>query len=280
VGAGYFAVLNEPLLAGHEFVEADQKIATDTTGVTAVAMPIVLNQKAAQGLFGNQQALGKRVRHERQSYEVVGVVNNLKSGTGIVQPLAYVPLTAHDFARPPAGGITILARSDNATDALTGVRRAVASIDPKLTLFNVQTLSEYLELSRTSMRTALRTFAGIGLFGLILSAIGLAGVTGYAVAQRRKEIGIRMALGAQRADVLKMVVGQGMAMAGLGIAIGLAGAYGLSRLLTNLLFGVKPNDPLTFAAVAVVLALISLVACWIPARRATRVDPLLALRYE
>ena len=125
--------------------------------------------------------------------------------------------------------------------------------------------------------TLLSVFAGIAL---LLAAIGVYGMLSYSVQQRSQEIGIRMALGAQRSDVLKMVVGQGMAMAAMGIGIGLGGAYGLSRLLTSLLFGVKPNDPLTFAAVALTLAAISLVACWIPARRATRVDPLLALRHE
>ncbi|HEU0005864.1 MAG TPA: FtsX-like permease family protein [Terriglobia bacterium] len=120
-------------------------------------------------------------------------------------------------------------------------------------------------------------FAGIAL---LLAAIGIYGMLSYAVQQRSQEIGIRMALGAQAKDVLAMVVKQGMTLAGLGIVIGLAGALALSRLLTALLFGVKPNDPLTFALIGGLLALIALLACWFPARRATRVDPIVALRYE
>jgi ABC-type antimicrobial peptide transport system permease subunit len=160
------------------------------------------------------------------------------------------------------------------------VKNKMLEADGQLAIAHIRSADQVVSESTARQdfnMTLLSVFAGIAL---LLAAIGVYGMLSYSVQQRSQEIGIRMALGAQRSDVLKMVVGQGMAMAGLGIAIGLGGAYGLSRLLTSLLFGVKPNDPLTFAVVALTLALISLVACWIPARRATRVDPMLALRYE
>ncbi len=283
VGAGYFGALNETPLAGREFVDADDR---GTPGVGGVAMPIVLNEKAAKGLFGSGPALGKRLRSDRQMYEVVGVVRALKDGSGIVQPIAYVPLTAHDFARPPAGGITILARSDSAADALSGVESVVGSIDPKLTLFNAQTLSEYLELTRSGMRSALRTYGGIGLFGLILSAVGLAGVTAYAVAQRRKEIGIRMALGARKAQVLQLVLREGMSLIAVGSVLGFLGAFALARALSAVTtafadaFEVGTNAPLLLVGAPLLLAGLALLACYVPARRAAMIDPLKSLRAE
>jgi putative ABC transport system permease protein len=246
----------------------------------------VLNEKAAKGLFGSGPALGKRLRSDRQMYEVVGVVRALKDGSGIVQPIAYVPLTARDFARPPAGGITILARSDSAADALSGVESVVGSIDPKLTLFNAQTLSEYLELTRSGMRSALRTYGGIGLFGLILSAVGLAGVTAYAVAQRRKEIGIRMALGARKAQVLQLVLREGMSLIAVGSVLGFLGAFALARALSAVTtafadaFEVGTNAPLLLVGAPLLLAGLALLACYVPARRAVMIDPLKSLRAE
>jgi hypothetical protein len=191
VGAGYFAVLNEPILAGREFDQSDQRVdaeATIASGAAVPTLPLVLNEKAAYALFGKNSPIGKHLRGDRRAYEVVGLVPNMKDARGKTQAIAYPPLTWHDFSSPPGGGITIVARRHSAEDALGGVRSVVASMDPNLTLFNQQTLSEHLELIRSAMRSALRMFGGIGVFGLVLSAIGLAGVTGCAVAQRRKEI--------------------------------------------------------------------------------------------
>ncbi|MGC1157409.1 MAG: ABC transporter permease, partial [Acidobacteriaceae bacterium] len=215
VGAGYFAVLREPVLTGREFEEQDGRVDVDA----AVTIPLVLNEKAAHALFGKDNAVGKHLRGERRIYEVVGVVPSMKDASGMTQGIAYLPLTRSDFAQPPGGGITIIARGHAAADAIGGVRSVVASMDPNLTLFNVQTLNEYLVRIREAMRSALRTFGSIGLFGLILSAVGLAGVTGYAVAQRRKEIGIRMALGARRSQVLGLVLREGAVLIGAGTVI-------------------------------------------------------------
>ncbi len=162
----------------------------------------------------------------------------------------------------------------------------VASMDPNLTLFNAQTLSEYIELIRSEMRSALRMFGGIGVFGLILSAIGLAGVTGCAVAQRRKEIGIRMALGARNSQVLGLVLREGATLIAVGTVIGFLGAVALAKALSALTpafgdaFTVGVDDPRLLIGAPLLLAVVALLACYVPARRAAKIDPLQALRQE
>jgi ABC-type antimicrobial peptide transport system permease subunit len=160
----------------------------------------------------------------------------------------------------------------------------VASIDPNLTIFNAQTLSQYLDYSRSEMRYAVRTYGGIGLFGLVLAAIGLAGITAYAVAQRRKEIGIRTAVGASKAQVLRLVLREGMALVIVGTLLGFLGAVALTKILSamaNILveaFRVGTGDLRLLVGAPLVLALMAMFACYLPARRATQIDPLQALR--
>ena len=296
VGAGYFATLSEPMLAGREFDERDQrshavsqpgssKTSTLLLG-TPAAMPVVMNETAERRLFGNENAVGKRLRDGKQSYEVVGVVRDLKNGMGIAQSVMYLPLTSRDFARPPAEGIIILVRSGAGTDALSATRSAIASIDPNLTIFNVQTLSEYLDRSRSSMRFAAQTYGGIGVFGLILAAIGLAGVTAYAVAQRRKEIAIRTALGASKAQVLRLVLREGATLVSVGTVLGFLGAMAIAKILsalTNIFvqsLSVGTNDARLLVGAPALLAAVAMLACYIPARRSAQIDPLKALREE
>jgi ABC-type antimicrobial peptide transport system permease subunit len=282
VGAGYFAALSEPMLAGREFTELDQR----TTPDASKALPAVLDEKAARGFFGNGNAIGARIRDDKQSYEVVGVVHDLGNGIGISQSVVYLPLTQRNFARPPADGMTIMVRSDAGTDALSAIRREIAFIDPNLTIFHVQTLSDYLELSRSSTRFAVSTYGGIGAFGLVLAAIGLAGITAYAVAQRRKEIGIRMALGARKGQVLALVLREGTALVIAGTVLGFLGAFGLAKILSALTnvfvesLKVGTNDPRLLAGAPLLLATLALLACYLPARKATKIDPLKALREE
>ncbi len=289
VGAGYFAVLNETMLAGREFAETDENSVghgSKADGSGGAALPLVMNESAARVLFGNSNAIRKRVREDRQSYDVVGVVRDLKDRSGISQAIVYLPLTRRDFAKPPAGGITILVRSDAGTDALRGVRSVIASIDPSLTLLNVQTLSEYLQRSRYVMWSAVRTFGGIGLFGLVLSAIGLAGVTAYAVAQRRREIGIRMALGARKGQVLRLVLREGATLIAAGTVIGFMGAAAMARALSAMTseladaFRFGTNDPRLLVGAPLLLAALAMFACYVPARAAAKIDPLKALRQE
>jgi macrolide transport system ATP-binding/permease protein len=288
VSVGYFATLSEPMLAGREFEERDQRIQADgskTLSAPAV-LPVILNETAEHRLFGNENALGKRIRDDKHSYEVVGVVRDLKNGIGISQSVVYLPLTPRDFARPPAGGITLLVRSDAGTDALSSIRNEIASIDPHLNIFHVQTLSDYLDRSRASTRFSIQTYGGIGLFGLVLAAIGLAGITAYAVAQRRKEIAIRTALGASRAQVLRLVLREGTALVSVGTVLGFLGAVALAKILSALAnifveaLRIGTGDPRLLIGAPLLLAAVTMLACYIPARRSAQLDPLKALREE
>jgi macrolide transport system ATP-binding/permease protein len=288
VGAGYFATLSEPMLAGREFGERETSSHTDASKTTSssAVVPIVLNETAEHKLFGNENAIGKRVKNEKQSYEVVGVVSDLKNGTGISKSIVYLPLTPRDFARPPAGGITIMVRSDAGPHALSGVRSKIASIDPNLTIFNEQSLSDYLDRSRSSTRFSVQTYDGIGVFGLVLAAIGLAGVTAYSVAQRRKEIAIRTALGASRAQVLRLVLREGAALVSVGTILGFLGAIAMAKILSALThifveaLNVGTGDPRLLVGAPLLLAVVAMIACYLPARRSAQIDPLKALREE
>ncbi|MBI3447311.1 MAG: ABC transporter permease [Acidobacteria bacterium] len=283
VGAGYFAALNEPMVAGREFEERDQR---SREGSKTVSLPVVLNETAERRLFGSEKAIGHLLADETQTYEVVGVVRDLKDGIGISRSVAYLPLTPRDFARPPAGGMTVLVRSDSGSEVLSVLRSEIALIDPRLTIFRVQTLGEYLDRSRSSTRFAVETYGGIGVFGLVLAAIGLAGVTAYSVARRRKEIAIRMALGASRAEVLRLVMREGMALVSVGTVLGFLGAVAMAKILsalTNVVveaLKVGTNDVRLLVGAPFLLAAVALLACYVPARRSARIDPLKALRDE
>ena len=280
VGADYFAALGIPVMAGREFVERDRRSATDGSQM----LPAVLNESAARGLFQAADPIGRRVRDERRSYEVVGVVADLKRGLGSSRAVMYLPLTRRQVERPPADGITVVVQADPGTDALGGIRRAIASSDPGLRIFNERTFGDYLDRRRSSERFALRIYGGIGLFGLALAAVGLAGVTAYAVAQRRREIGIRIALGARRMQVLRLVLHEGVALVTAGTVLGLLGAFGVARLLSSLAdvfvesLQIGTSDLRLLAGAPLLLATVAVVACYLPARRASAIDPLDALR--
>lgn len=282
VGAEYFATLSEPLLAGREFDERDQRAQPDRSK----ALPAILNESAAAKLFGTGDALGKRVRDGKQSYEVVGVVRNTRDVEGLRQSKMYVPLTQRDFARPPAGGITILVRSQGGGDVLAAIAEEIALLDPKLNIFYPQKLSDYLDRSRSALRFSVQAYGAIGIFGLMLAAIGLAGVTAYAVAQRRKEIAIRTALGATKLQVLQLVLREGAALVMVGTLFGFLGAIALAKIVSVLAnmfvdaLSTGMNDPLLLAGAPLLLAAVALLACYLPARRTAKIDPLQALRQE
>ena len=285
VGAGYFAALSEPILAGRQFEERDEQTTSD--GSKTLSLPVVLDASAAHGLFGSDDPIGQHLTEGSQSYQVVGVVRDLKSeipDESAQSGSVYLPFTRRDFASPPPGGITIMVRSDSGTAALRGIRQEIASMDPDVAVFDVRTLAEYLELSRSYMRSAVDTYGGIGVFGLVLAAIGLGGVTAYAVARRRKEIGIRMALGARQVQVLRLVLREGAALVAVGTVLGFLGAVALVKVLSALTsiftdsFKVATNDPRLLVGAPLLLAGLAMLACYIPARRSAKIDPLKALR--
>jgi len=210
--------------------------------------------------------------------EIVGVVGSVRHRARGEEPKPemFVP-----YSQVPAPNLNVAARTqvEPASFAAT-LRRAVTAIDANLPLFEVRTMEERLfeSVAQPRFRTAL--LGAFAALALVMAVVGLYAVMAVSVAQRTHELGIRIALGAQRRDVIRLVIGQGVKLVGIGIAIGLAGSWALTRVLTTLLYEVKPTDPLTFLAVPVLLIVVAILACWAPARRAAGVDPLTALRYE
>jgi len=219
--------------------------------------------------------------------EIVGVIGDVK-GDGLDQTRApatlYMPL---DQLAPPQGeqwrssSMTLVVRSSsNPQDMVSAVTNAIREIDSTIPVTNVQTMQELVTTSLSSQRFSLLLLGAFALLALILAAIGIYSVLSYSVRRRVQEIGIRLALGASLRDVLRMVIFEGLRPTLLGVAIGIAGAFGLARVMSNLIYGVKPTDPLTFVSVAFLLGAVALGASIIPAYRAAKVDPLVALRYE
>jgi predicted permease len=280
VGAEYFAALGESMMAGREFVERDQQ----SRAGESTPLPVVLTASAARGLFGSRNPIGERLRDDQRSLVVVGLIRDLSVGIGESQSQIYLPLGRRNFTRPPAEGLTLVVRTDEGPAALSDLQREIAIIGPNLTVFNVRTLSDYLALNRSHERFAVNTYGGIGLFGLVLAAIGLAGVTAYAAAQRRKEIGIRIALGARRGQVLRLVVREGVALVSVGTVLGFLGAFAVAKMLSALTaaffnaFDVGTNDPRLLVGAPLLLSALAILACYLPARRAATIDPLQALR--
>jgi putative ABC transport system permease protein len=268
---GYFDALRIPLVRGRLFTDADRQ------GTTSVA---IINEAMAKKFWPNQEAIGKRFHFfgETLLREVVGITrNSVVNAIGEVPPpLVYLPVT-QDYA--PAATLQVQT-SGKPEPVIAGVRAQIQSLEPNLAITNVQTIGEIIDqgLWAPEMGAALLTVFG-GL-AMILAAVGVYGVLAYSVTQQTREIGIRMAMGAERGHVLRLVVGQGLKLAASGLVLGILVSLLLTRQLSSLLFGVSAYDPLTFAGVTVILVSVALLACYIPARRATRVDPLIALRYE
>lgn len=273
VGSEYFRIMGSPLLEGREFSE------TDTTQTTKVA---VINETMAKRFWSNQSAIGKRFRLENDNgpiYEVVGVARNgrYRSLGEAPRPYFYLPFNQ----TPSHEQMTIVLRTAGDPQTLVGpARNQIQSLDPQLPIFDVKTLDDHMARSLLSSKVG-AAFTGVfGLLALILALMGLYGVVWYSVTLRTREIGVRMALGSQQGTILTMVLKQGLSMALLGASLGLIGAFGVSQLLTSLLYGVGSIDFAIYGGVASAFILCSLLASYFPARKAANINPLIALRTE
>ncbi len=273
VSPGYFETMGIPRVAGRDF-------AGETPEGPKVA---VVDQAFVDRLFKNENPIGQRVSGGGASYQIIGVVKNIKSRTlgEDVQPVLFRALDQSIGGDPSLSGYSVLVRSAGNPAALAAaVRQQIHSLDPDLAIFHSQTMEEHLRDALFLPRLAGSLFGIFGVTGLLLAAVGLYGVMSHSVSRRTREIGIRLALGAQTGEVSRLVVRQGMTLAIVAIALGLAAAWAVARFSASFLYGVKPHDTATFTVVPLFLAAIAFLACWLPSRRATRVDPLTALRHE
>jgi putative ABC transport system permease protein len=269
VSPRYFDTMSIPLLRGRQFSEHDDERSPRVA---------ILNQTLARVMWPDGSPLGKRLTFKGRAIEVVGVVRDIK-GRDLFEspgPMFYVPLSQYYepnvvlHARtkvPPAQVIAVL-------------RHAVQVLDKDLPVYGVKTLDEHVTATLTPQRLLAHLISGFGILALLLAGIGMYGLLAHTVSERTSEIGLRMALGADKRDVVRLFVTRGMKLALSGVAIGMAAASALTHLMTSLLFGVSPLDPLTLTMVPLVLILTSLMACYVPARRAATADPKVALRYE
>jgi predicted permease len=279
VSPDYFQAMGIELLRGRVFTAHD-------TPNTPLA--VVIDEALAQH-FQNEDPIGKRISQSSSgtpSYDIVGVVRHVEQYN--LDEQEKTPQFYLDFNQIPAErlpGLTrrinLLTRTDVEPLSLTSaVRGEIAALNKDQAVFNVRTMDQIVAQSVAPRRFSMMLLAVFAVVALALASIGIYGMMSYAVAQRTREIGLRMTLGAQTGNVLRLVIGHGMKLALAGVAVGVVASLALTRTMKNLLFGISATDPLTFAGIALLLALVALLACWIPARRATKVDPLVALRYE
>ena len=265
---GYFRTLGIPLLAGRTFSQQDGP------GAPPIA---VVNETFARENFPDQGAVGKRILLGG-SRTIVGVVGSIKHrGLGVeLKPEVYRP-----FGQSTGRHLMVMVRTHGDPSAMAGALRSVVrSLDPDLPISRLTTMEGMIAKSLTGQRFMLSLLGAFAGVAALLAAVGIYGVMAFAVGQRTHEIGVRMALGAQQAHVLKLVLLQGGILSGIGVVLGIGGAYALTRYMEALLYEITPTDPATFVAISILLVSVSLLACWVPARRATKIDPMVALRYE
>jgi predicted permease len=282
VSPDYLKAMKIPLLRGRFLTPEDNE---KTVNVIAV------DEEFARKFFPNQDPVGKRINlglFETQP-EIVGVVGHVNhwglgsTGHDNMKAELYLPLdqVPDKFAPLMAKGQTVVLRSRNAPESLTApLRIATAQFDGQAVVYDFETMERIVSSSIAAQRFSMTLLGIFAALALVLSAIGIYGVISYFVGQRAQEVGIRMALGAQRRDVLWLILGQGARMAVIGVAIGVTASLVLTRLMSSMLYGVRAYDPLTFAGVASLVIAVAVLACYVPAMRATRVDPVTALRYE
>jgi predicted permease len=273
VTPGYFQTLGTPLVAGRDF-------AREVAGGTRTA---VVNKAFAERLFGNANPIGQHVNGGHWTYEIIGVAGNAKSRTlgEDARPILYRSLDQSLVDDPSDMGYTLVVHTrGNPASQAEALRRQVYALDPAMAVYNEETMDEHIHTAYSLPRAAATLFGVFGSIGLVLAAIGLYGVMSYGVSRRTREIGIRMAVGAGPGIVERFIVRQGVMLASIALALGWPAAWMLTKLSSSFLYGIQPHDPLTFAVVPLVLAVIALAACWIPARRAASINPMEALRTE
>ena len=270
----YFSAMRIPLLRGRTFAASDQPNSPNTA---------VVSQSLVRKYWPNEEPIGKTIQFgnmdgDLRLLHVVGVVGDVHD-YGVDMP-GRPTIYGNALQRIPGSNLSVVVRAQVEPAVLVPeIREVIRSLNPSVPL-EMRTLDQVFSSSLDQRRFSVVIFTVFGTVALLLAALGIYGVTAYAVAQRTQEIGIRMALGATMSDVLKLVLKNGMSLVLLGALVGLAGAYAITRVMSNLLFEVAPTDLTTFASVPLVLLVVALLACLIPARRATKVDPLVALRYE
>jgi putative ABC transport system permease protein len=271
VTGNYFRALQIPLLAGRLFEVRDNADASKVA---------VVNESLAKRHFGSPAgAIGKRLqiwRDEKFLREIVGVVGDTKAGLLEAENIAQIYIPHAQETSWNSMGLVIRTAGDPAAFANT-LRREVQALDKDQPVYNVRTFDDVVMNSLGTRRVSMQLFTVFACAALLLAAVGIYGVMAYSVTQRTQEIGIRMALGAQKGDVLRMIVRHGMTLTIIGVGVGLLGAFALTRVIANLLFGVGANDPATFISISVLLLSVAFFACYLPARRAAKLDPLIAL---
>ena len=269
VNQNYFSTFRIPLLRGRNFTEQE---------VRQGANVVIVSQQLVDAVFPKEEALGKRLISVigKEPYEIIGIVGDIRHNS-----LGNQPAPAMYFPTRQVGGTNVVIRTQgDPLSIVSGVRKEVNALDRDQPIAAIRPMTEWLATSVAAPRYRTTLLALFAALAMILAATGIYGVMSYSVAQRTHEIGVRMALGARRLDVLKLVVRQGMLLTLIGVVLGLGGAFALTRVMSTLLFGVTAKDPVTFGAVAALLLAVAFIACFVPARRATKVDPLVALRYE
>jgi len=267
----YFRTMGMHIRRGRGFMESDRD---DSPQVT------IINESFARNFYPNEDPIGRRIiiRNRPNSCEIIGIVSDIRHFGPDAYPLPemYVP-----YNQLAVGAVPLVVRTKLEPEAvIRAVQGEIQAVDRQVAIGKVRTMTQMMSAALAERRFAMLLVGGFAALALLLAAVGIYGVMSYAVAQRTREIGIRIALGAQSNDVLRLIVKQGLSLALIGILAGLVGAFALTRLMRDLLYGVKATDPLTFITIALLLAFIMLLACWIPARRAAKVDPMVALRHE
>ncbi|HKQ77764.1 MAG TPA: ABC transporter permease [Blastocatellia bacterium] len=267
----YFQAMGMQIRRGRAFTESDRE---------GSPLVVIVNESFARNFYPNEDPLGKRIiiRNRPEAIEIIGVVNDIRhfGPDQAPGPEMYV-----HYNQLIGEALPLVVRTKSEPEALIGVvRREIRAVDPEVAVGKVRTMTQMMSATLAERRFALFLLGGFAAVALLLAAIGIYGVMAYAVTVRTREIGIRMALGAQTGDVLSLIIKQGLSLALIGVVIGLVGAFALTRLMADLLFSVSATDPLTFIVIALLLILIMTLACWIPARRATKVDPTVALHCE